>query len=128
MRSNSCTRHSNATGDCITRGTPMRSDGDSTRPASTDSSTPAGKSTAVTFIRAASRTDTRLTVNSPRSAMLRAVSLGAPSRIPMPTQISGGSPDIRLKNEKGATFVAPRASRDTIQAMGRGTIAAVSSL
>ena len=106
----------------------MRRDGDSSRPASRDSSTPAGKSTAVTFIRPACGADTRLTVNSPRSAMLRAVSLGASPRTPMPTQISGGSPDIRLKNENGATFVVPAASRDTIQAMGRGTIAAVSSL
>lgn len=79
-------------------------------------------------MREASADDTRLTVNSPRSAILRAVSFGAPSRTPMPTQISGGSPDIRLKKEKGATLVVPRASRDTIQAMGRGTMAAVSSL
>ncbi|MCY1549832.1 hypothetical protein D9M68_860320 [compost metagenome] len=128
MRISSCTRHSNATGDCATHGTLMLLDGDRTSPASSDSSTPAGKSTAVTFILAASGADTRLTVNSPRSAILRAVSLGALPRTPMPTQISGGSPDITLKNENGATFVAPWASRDTIQAMGRGTIVAVSSL
>lgn len=122
------TRHSIEAGLSWIRGTSTLRPGASSSPASIASSMLASKSMAVTFMRRACAADTRLTTNSPRAAILRAVSLRRPSREPTQKHRIGGSPDITLKKENGATLSAPRASRELTQAMGRGSTVECMSL
>lgn len=120
--------HSSATGLHAMRGGRILTEGAVSSPASASSSTSGPKSMAVTFIRSATSSDTRLTTNCPVSRMLRAVSLGPPARPPIPRHTTGGSSENRLKKEKGAALRRPCALSVTTQAIGRGRMVEASSL
>ena len=69
-----CSRHSTATGESATRGTPTRSLGSSRTPHSSASLSPAGKSVPVALTCSNSHSGVRLTVNSPVASTLRSES------------------------------------------------------
>ena len=70
-----CSRHSRATGDSATCGTPTRSLGSRRTPVTSASSIAAGKSVLVALICSNNASGARLTVNSPVSSTLRSESL-----------------------------------------------------
>lgn len=117
-------RHSSATGEAATRGGATSSEGSRSMPTASNSSTSAGKSTALALICSRSGSGARLTTNSPVASMLRSESL-------RPTEVNwtiGGSVQATVKKECGARFaMVPSAARVDTQAMGRGTTTAVRS-
>src|SRR5215213_8784696 len=99
------------------------------RPASASSSTPGGKSAAVTFMPCTVDSDTRQTTNWPVARMLAAVSFNEPSgRGPAPKPTTTGSSEKALKKEYGAAFTEPASSWVTTQAIRRGTTLDTNSL
>ena len=84
---------------------------------------------AVMFIGSASSKLHRFTTNWPVRRMLPPVSLKSPGpRPPMPNAMTGGLPDIALKNENGARLTTPDAFTVEIQPIGRGATSALNGL
>ncbi len=101
--------------------------GRSVSPAAGISLSPGGNSAAQMFIAVTSPSSTRLTTNSPVSAMARAVSFRVPSerRLKLKATI-GGSSASTWKKLIGAALSVPALERVVTSAIGRGVTRAVS--
>ncbi len=101
--------------------------GSSVSPAAGISLSPGGNSAAQTVIAGTIPSSTRLTTNSPVSAMARGVSLSVPSERRLKLKATtGGSSASTWKKLIGAALSVPAAERVVTRAIGRGVTRAVS--
>src|ERR1700719_845607 len=116
--------------DSFTVGGSTTSAGLGVRPPASKSSTSGGNSADVIFICCANSSDTVFTTNSRVTVMLCSVSFRGrgPRRRIGQKQITGGLALTPVKKLKGARFGIPSGLKVDTNAMGRGTIAPISSL